>query len=54
MRRGTVDELRAADEVLLLGSVRGVAPVLSLDGKAFPAGPVTARLAEAFEAELRR
>jgi 4-amino-4-deoxychorismate lyase len=53
VRRGTVDELRAADEVLLLGSVRGIAPVLALDGVAFPAGPVTTRLGEAFEAALR-
>lgn len=53
VRRGSVDELRAADEVLLLGSVRGVAPVLSLDGAPFPAGPVTRALAEAFEAALR-
>jgi 4-amino-4-deoxychorismate lyase len=53
VRRGSVSELRAADEVLLLGSVRGVAPVLSLDGAPFPAGPVTRALAEAFEAALR-
>jgi 4-amino-4-deoxychorismate lyase len=49
VRRGTVDELRAADEVLLLSSVRGVAPVVELDGRSLPAGPVTAALRQAFE-----
>ncbi len=33
VRRGTVEELRAADEVMLLSSVRGVAPVVRLDGR---------------------
>lgn len=54
LRRGTVAELLAADEVLLLSSVRGVAPVVRLDGRALPVGPVTAALAEAFEALLLR
>jgi 4-amino-4-deoxychorismate lyase len=49
VRRGTADELRAADEVLLLSSVRGVAPVVELDGRALGTGPVTAALREAFE-----
>ena len=49
VRMGTVDELRAADEVLLLSSVRGVAPVVSLDGRALGVGPVTASLRAAFE-----
>ena len=49
VRRGTVDELRAADEVLLLSSVRGVAPVVRLDGLDKPIGPVTQALRAAFE-----
>ena len=48
-RLGTVEELRAADEVLLLSSVRGVAPVISLDGRELGTGPVTAALRDAFE-----
>ena len=53
VRRGTADELSAADEVLLTGSVRGVAPVVALDGRDLGTGPVTARLREAYEARLR-
>ncbi|MCW2680135.1 MAG: aminotransferase class [Frankiales bacterium] len=49
VRRGTVEELRAADEVMLLSSVRGVAPVVSLDGRELGIGPVTAQLRDAFE-----
>jgi 4-amino-4-deoxychorismate lyase len=49
VRLGTVDELRAADEVLMLSSVRGVTPVVRLDGRRLPVGPVTARLRDAFE-----
>jgi 4-amino-4-deoxychorismate lyase len=49
VRRGTVDELRAADEVMLLSSVRGVAPVVELDGRELPIGPVTRQLRDAFE-----
>ena len=49
VRRGTVDELRAADEVMLLSSVRGVTPVTSLDGRRLPIGPVTTALRDAFE-----
>jgi 4-amino-4-deoxychorismate lyase len=52
VRRGTVEELRAADEVMLLSSVRGVAPVVALDGRGLGVGPVTARLRDAFEASL--
>ena len=52
VRRGTVRELRAADEVLLLSSVRGVAPVTALDGAPLAVGPVTRRLQEAFEAAV--
>ena len=49
VRLGTVEELRAADEVLMLSSVRGVTPVVRLDGRALPVGPVTAALRDAFE-----
>ena len=49
VRAGTVDELRAADEVLLLSSVRGVAPVVRLDRRKLAVGPVTTHLREAFE-----
>lgn len=53
VRRGTVAELLEADEVLLAGSVRGVAAVVELDGRPLPAGPVTARLSSAFERRAR-
>ena len=49
VRRGTVEELRGADEVMLLSSVRGVAPVVRLDGRELPVGPVTAQVRAAFE-----
>ena len=41
------------DEVALLSSVRGVAPVVRLDGRELGAGPVIKELAAAFEASLR-
>jgi 4-amino-4-deoxychorismate lyase len=53
VRRLTVEELARADEVLLLSSVRGVAPVIELDGRALPVGPVTATLRDAYEALVR-
>jgi 4-amino-4-deoxychorismate lyase len=40
-------------EVALLSSVRGVAPVLRLDGRELGAGPVVRELSAAFEAALR-
>jgi len=52
VRAGHVDELREADEVLLTSSVRGVAPVLSLDRLPVgtgAVGPVTAALRAAYE-----
>ena len=52
VRRGTVEELAQADEVLMLSSVRGVAPVIELDGRRLGIGPVTSRLRSAFEAAL--
>lgn len=52
VRRGSVAELAAADEVMMLSSVRGVAPVIELDGRRLGVGPVTAALRSAFEAAL--
>lgn len=49
VRLGTVDELRAAEEVMLLSSVRGVTPVVRLDGRELGTGPVTAAVRAAFE-----
>lgn len=48
-----VDELQDADEVMLLSSVRGVAPVISVDGVARPIGAVTCALREAYETAVR-
>lgn len=48
-RLGTIEQLHAADEVMLLSSVRGVAPVVRLDGRELGIGPVTAALRDAFE-----
>lgn len=53
VRPGTAAELAAADEVLLLSSIRGVAPVVQLDGRPLPVGPVTAGLRAAFERATR-
>jgi 4-amino-4-deoxychorismate lyase len=52
VRRGTVAELHEADEVLMLSSVRGVAPVIELDGRPLGIGPVTSTLRSALEAAL--
>ncbi|MDT7537949.1 MAG: hypothetical protein QOI82_1534, partial [Actinomycetota bacterium] len=52
VRRGTVAELATADEVLMMSSVRGVAPVIELDGRHLGVGPVTAQLSSAFESAL--
>jgi 4-amino-4-deoxychorismate lyase len=53
VRRVRAEELAAADEVLLLSSVRGVAPVVELDGRQLAVGPVTATLRDAFEQAVR-
>lgn len=50
------DELRAADEVFLTSSVRGIMPVTTLDGDsvgAGTAGPITRRLRERYETYIR-
>jgi 4-amino-4-deoxychorismate lyase len=55
-RRITVDELRGAGEVMLLSSVRGVAPLVTLDGAPIGAatvGPVAAALRDALEEAVR-
>lgn len=52
-RRVTVEELLAAQEVLLLSSVRGVAPVVRLDGQPRAVGPVTEALRAGYEAAVR-
>lgn len=54
VRRTTVEELRQADEVMLLSSVRGVAPVTRLDGHELGIGPVTAQIRDAFEQAVRQ
>ena len=54
VRRGTVEELRDADEVMLLSSVRGVAPVIRLDGRDLPVGPVSTEVRAAFERAVRQ
>ena len=53
VRRGRAEELASADEVMLLSSVRGVAPVVRLDGRALAVGPVTTALSGAFERAVR-
>lgn len=52
-RRLTVVELAAAQEVLLASSVRGVVPVVRLDGVRREIGPVGRELPVALEARLR-
>jgi 4-amino-4-deoxychorismate lyase len=49
VRRAQATELADADEVMLLSSVRGVAPVVELDGRRLEIGAVTARVRAAFE-----
>lgn len=53
VRRGTLAELLEADEVLMTGSVRGVAPVVALDGRDLGRGPVTVRLRDAYEQRVQ-
>lgn len=53
VRRIPSAELAAADEVLLLSSIRGVAPVLRLDDRELGLGPLGALLPGALEAALQ-
>lgn len=53
-QRLTVGELRAADEVFVTSALRGVVAVTRLDGAPRVAGPVTARLAEAYVHAMRQ
>lgn len=48
-----VAELRSAEEVLLLSSVRGVAPVVRVDGHERAVGPVATALRDGYEAAVR-
>jgi len=50
----TVERLRRADEIFITSAIRSVCPVVELDGAARPVGPVTARLRDAYAAEMRR
>jgi branched-subunit amino acid aminotransferase/4-amino-4-deoxychorismate lyase len=50
--RVTLDELRAADEVFVTSSLRGVVPVTSLDGQPRTAGLLTAQIGRAVRARL--
>lgn len=51
-RRLPLSVLFSADEVFLTSSTRDVQPVTTVDDRLLPAGPVTARAAEAFRAGL--
>jgi branched-subunit amino acid aminotransferase/4-amino-4-deoxychorismate lyase len=51
-RQITVEELRAADEVFVTSAIRGVVAVTRIDGDARAAGPVTARIADAYAREM--
>lgn len=53
VRRAQARELQDADEIMLLSSVRGVAPVIQLDGRQLAPGPVTTQLRAAFERAVR-
>jgi branched-chain amino acid aminotransferase len=53
LRSVSPGELRAADEVFVTSSLRGVVAVTSLDGEARRRGPVTARIADAYAACMR-
>jgi branched-chain amino acid aminotransferase len=47
-----VDELRAADEIFVSSSLRGVVPITRLDGVPLPSGLITARIAGGLRDEM--
>lgn len=47
-----LDELRAARELFVTSSLRGVVPVTRLDGRALAPGSITARIAAGYAAEM--
>jgi len=53
LRSVSPHELRAAEEVFLTSSLRGVLAVTSLDGEPRRRGPVTAKIADAYAACMR-
>ncbi|WP_198152948.1 aminotransferase class IV [Pseudofrankia sp. DC12] len=56
-RRLALDELRAADEAMLVSSIRGVAPLVRLDGRPIGSGavgPIGTTLRDALERAVRR
>ncbi|MBL7491183.1 aminotransferase class IV, partial [Frankia sp. AgW1.1] len=56
-RRLALDELRAAQESMLVSSIRGVAPLVRLDGRPVGSGavgPVGITLRDALERAVRR
>lgn len=49
----SLPELRAADEIFITSSLRGVVPVTRLDGESRRAGPITRNVAEAYFHTMR-
>jgi branched-chain amino acid aminotransferase len=45
-----LDHVMQADEAFVTGTMGGVTPVREIDGRALPGGPVTARVAAAYDA----
>lgn len=52
-RRVTLDELRAADEIFVTSSVRGVVAVTSLEGAVRRSGPITAQIATTYVTQMK-
>lgn len=53
VRPVAVGELATATEVFLTNSLIGIGPVVALDGRSWPIGPVTRRLSRRVAAQLR-
>lgn len=47
-----IDRLEAVSEVLMINSVAGIRPVVAVEGKRFPCGPVGRRLQSIWQTEL--